>query len=116
MTGPPVHAGWSFSFQPLRFLRAAVRRLRTLTSWRYRDIAGTAVEVAPVSACDDLEAIRHKIKTVIEDGDLGKLGVADLPALGTPEMFNPVGVGHGAKYARQSPRAVGQNRPLLKSN
>jgi hypothetical protein len=60
-----------------------------VTSRRYRDIAGLAVEVATVCVRDDLEADRDAVKTVLEGADLGKLGVAGLPAPKAPEMFDP---------------------------
>jgi hypothetical protein len=52
------------------------------------------MEVFSVLDGGDLESIRDAAEPVIERTNLEKLSVASFTALGTPEMFNPVGDNH----------------------
>ena len=60
------------------------------------------MEVLSVLDGDDFEPVRDAAEPVVERTNLEKLRVASLTALGTPEMFNPVGDNHAGSSRHQS--------------
>ena len=64
------------------------------------------MEVFSVFDDDNLEPVRNAADPVVERANLEKLRVAGLTALGTPEMFNPVGVIHAELISRNQWRSV----------
>jgi hypothetical protein len=54
---------------------------------------------------DDLEPVSDAAEPIVERTNLEKLRVAGLTALGTPEMFNPVGDRH-ARSSRDQWQSV----------
>ena len=67
----------------------------------HRDIASLAMEFFSVLDGDDLEPVRDAAEPVVERTNLEKLRVADLTALGTPEMFNRLGDNHAGSSSHQ---------------
>jgi hypothetical protein len=62
------------------------------------------MEVFSVLDGDDLEAVRNAADPVVERANLEKLHMPSLTALGTSEMFNPIGDSHAelSRHQRQS--------------